>query len=262
MDSFFIPIIVTGIFTGMGMGLLGVYIVGMRMPFIGSCISHTAMVGAVYASLLDLNPTVGAIIMSMVGSGGAALIRPDRKRFDANTGQAILLAFMMGFIFLAVGLEQDSRSEMLSLLWGNVLLADWGTVWTTGALTLVLLVFSIAFNQELKAILFSRSLATVTGVYTNGIYFCFLCLCGLLLAVNLKAVGGLLIFSLLVCPASAAYRVCRGHRAVILCAMLFGILSTVLGFAVSYLFNLPTGACTVIVSALIFAVTGIWHMTS
>ncbi len=255
MDAYFFPIIVTGAFAGIGIGLLGVFIVGMRMPFIGSCISHTAMVGAVYATLFNINPTLGALVLSMLGSAGVAFIPNNRKNLDANTGQAILLAFMMGLVFLAVGLEQDSRSEMLSLLWGNVLFAGWGTALTTGSLTVALMVFSLLFNKELKAILFSRSLAEATSMYTHLVYFLFLCFCGLILAVNLKAVGGLLIFSLLVCPAAAAYQICHGHKAVVLTSMLFGLLSTVIGFLMSYYLNLPTGACTVLVSTLIFAFT-------
>lgn len=252
MDPYFIPIIITGAFAGIGIGLLGVFIVGMRMPFIGSCISHAAMVGAVYASLWDLNPTAGALLLSAGASAGAALLPPSRKSMDANTWQAVLLAFMMGLVFLAVGLEQNSRNEMLSLLWGNVLFADWGTAGTTGTLTILLVGFAALFNQELKAILFSRSLAAATGPYTGLVYFFFLILCGPLLAVTLKAVGGLLIFSLLVCPAAGAYQICRGYKAVVLTSMLLGLLSTTLGFGMSYFMNLPTGACTVIVSTLIF----------
>lgn len=253
MDSYFIPIIITGAFAGLSIGLLGVLIIGMRMPFIGSCISHTAMVGAVYASLFGIDPTLGAVALSMVGAAGAAWIPPGRRNLDANTGQAIMLSFMMGLVFLAFGLQQDSRSEMLSLLWGNVLFADWGTVILTGSLTVLLVLFTVFFNKELKAILFSRSLAMATGRHTTLVYFLFLCFCGLILAVNLKAVGGLLIFSLLVCPAASAYQICRGYNPVVIVSMLFGVLATGLGFTASYYLNMPTGACIVITASLIFA---------
>jgi len=260
MDAYFIPIVLTGGFTGIAIGLLGVFIVGMRMPFIGSCISHAAMVGAVYASLWNLNPTAGALLLSAGTSAAAAFLPPSRKSLDANTGQAAGLAFMMGLVFLAVGLEQGSRNEMLSLLWGNVLFADWKTAGLTGALMVLLVGFTALFNQELKSILFSHSLAAATGPYTKTIYFFFLLLCGVILAVTLKAVGGLLIFSLLVCPAAAAYQICRGYRAVVLASMLFGLLSTTLGFWISYAVNLPTGACTVLVSAFLFAGSSVFFL--
>jgi len=252
MDAYFIPILITGAFTGIAMGMLGVFIVGMRMPFIGSCISHTALVGAVYAALLELNPTAGAISLSMVGAAGAALIPPGRRHLDANTGQAILLSSMMGLAFLAVGSQRGSRTEMLALLWGNVLFANWHTAAVTGTLTAGLVAFMVVFDKELKAILFSRSLAAATGLHANLVYLLFLCFCGLILAVSLQVIGGLLIFSLLVCPAAAACQLCRGHRAVLIAAGCAGLLSTVLGFAASFAFNLPTGACIVITGTLLF----------
>ncbi len=255
MDSFFLPIIIAGALAGMGLGLLGVYIVGMRMPFIGSCISHTAMVGAVYGSLLGVNPTLGALALSMAGSAGVAFIRTEKRSLGANTAQAILLSFMMGLAFLAVGLEQDSRNEMLSLLWGNVLFADWSTVLITSMLTTGLILFVILFDRPLRAILFSRPLAEATCLYSRCVYLAFLLFCGLILAVNLKTVGGLLIFSLLVCPAATAYRIARGYRAVVIIAMLSGTLAAITGFAVSYYINLPTGACIVITSAALYTLT-------
>jgi len=262
VDPFFIPILITGAFAGVAIGMLGVFIVGMRMPFIGSCISHTAMVGAVYAALLGLNPTAGAILLSMVAAAAAALIPPERKNIDANTGQAILLSSMMGLAFLAVGLEQGSRNEMLSLLWGNVLFADWGTAAATGALTAALVLFMFVFDKELKAILFSRSLAAATGMHAGLVYVLFLGFCGLILAVTLQVIGGLLIFSLLVCPAASACQLCRGHKAVIIGSALLGLLSTVAGFAASFWLNLPTGACIVIAGTLIFVCTAAWRMVA
>ncbi|MBN1816970.1 MAG: metal ABC transporter permease [Sedimentisphaerales bacterium] len=260
MDAYFIPILITAAFAGIGIGLLGVFIVGMRMPFIGSCISHAAMVGAVYASVLGISPTGGALTLSMMSSAGVALLPPNPKNMDANTGQAILLSLMMGLVFLAVGLEQGSRAELLSLLWGNILFADWNTVLVTGLLTLLLVAFTALCNKELQAILFSRSLAVATSMYTHFVYFIFLCFCGLILAVNLKAVGGLLLFSLLVCPAAAAYQIGRGYKAVLLIAVGFGVTSTFLGFISSYYLNLPTGACTVVISALLFMASSLCRL--
>ncbi|HEX41226.1 MAG TPA: metal ABC transporter permease, partial [Phycisphaerales bacterium] len=54
MDSFFYLVMLAGVVAGGSTGLLGVYIVGMRMPFIGVCISHAAMAGAVYSILLGV----------------------------------------------------------------------------------------------------------------------------------------------------------------------------------------------------------------
>ncbi|MEJ5259711.1 MAG: metal ABC transporter permease [Anaerohalosphaeraceae bacterium] len=252
MDAYFLPIILTALFCGMGISLLGVFIVGMRMPFIGSCLSHAAMVGAVAAALVNQNPIIGAVLLSTAASGWAAFLPAHQNRLDANTGQAVLLAFLMGLVFLGVGIEQNRRSEMLALLWGNVLFAGWDTAALSGLLFGLLILFLTAFDGEMKAILFSRSLAAATRPYSTLIYFLFLCLTGLMISVTLQTVGGLLLFSLLVCPAAAAYLLGRGYRAVVFLAMLFGVLSAGFGLVISYFLRLPTGACIVLVGTLFF----------
>ena len=130
-------------------------------------------------------------------------------------------------------------------------------------MAMILAIFTVIFNKELKVLLFSRSIASATGVHESFVYCLFLALCAVILAVNLKLIGGLMIFSLITNPAAAAYQICRGHKSVVFTATLFGMLSAVIGFMVSYYLDLPTGACIVVVSTIIFAVSAlyrnIWH---
>jgi manganese/iron transport system permease protein len=253
MDPFFYLIILAGAIAGGSCGLLGVYIVGLRLPFIGIFISHTAMAGTVYSLLLGLNPLWGPVAVSAAAATSLAAIRPEKSRLDPNVALAILFSLMLGLTFLGIGLIQGSRSEVLGLLWGSILFVRKQSVVVIGVATAVFVAFAAAFNKELKVLLFSRTIAAATGVHETFVYALFLALCGIVLAVNLPLVGGLMIFSLITNPAAAAYQICRGHRAVVLAATAFGVLSAVGGFVISYYLNLPTGACTVLASTLLFA---------
>lgn len=260
MDSFFYLVIFAGAVSGASCGLLGVYIVGMRMPFIGTCISHAAMAGIIFAPFLGLGPMTGAIAASMITSMSLAVVRPEKSRLDTNVGLAILFSLMLGLTFLGMGLMQGSRSEVLGLLWGSILFVQKKTAVVITIMALLLVVFVVVFNKELKVLLFSRSMATATGVHQTFVYCLFLALCGIILSVNLKMIGGLMIFSLITNPAAAAYQVCRGHKSVILTATLLGMLTAVIGFLVSYRLDLPTGACIVVVSTAIFALSAVYRM--
>ncbi len=253
MDSFFFLVMLAGAVAGASTGLLGVYIVGMRMPFIGICISHTAMVGTIYSILFGVNPVWGPVIFSAMSSMSLGVVRPGRSRIDANVALAIFFNLMLGLTFLGIGLTHGSRSEVLGLLWGSLLFVRKSSVVAITISGLVFVIFGALFNKELKVLLFSRTIASATGVHESFVYCFFLALCGLILAVNLPIVGGLMIFSLITCPAAAAYQICTGHKSVIVAATLFGTASAVIGFLVSYYLDLPTGACIVIVSAIIFA---------
>jgi manganese/iron transport system permease protein len=253
MDPFFYLVILAGAIAGASCGLLGVYIVGLRLPFIGICISHTAMAGTIYSYLLGLNPTVGPLVVSTAAAMSLAAVRPERSRLDPNVALAILFSLMLGLTFLGIGLVQGSRSEILGLLWGSILFVQKQNVLVIAVAATAFSVFALLFNKELKALLFSRTIASATGVHETFVYALFLGLCGVVLTVNLPLVGGLMIFSLITNPAAAAYQICRGHRAVVLTSTALGTLSAVGGFIASYYLNLPTGACIVLVSTALFA---------
>lgn len=255
MDPFFYSILLAGVIAGASCGLLGVYIVGLRLPFVGVFVSHTAMAGAVYSYLLGLNPVLGATSISAVTAMSLAAIRPGRTRVDSNVALAILFSLMLGVTFLGIGLIQDSRTEILGLLWGSILFVRRENIIVLSTAAAVLVLFTILFNKELKALLFSRSIALATGVHETFVYAMFLSLCGVILAVNLPLIGGLMIFSLISNPAAAAYQLCRGHRAIVVMSVALGVLSTAGGFFISYFLNLPTGACIVLASTLVFALS-------
>jgi manganese/iron transport system permease protein len=259
MDPFFYLVILAGAIAGATTGLLGVYIVGLRVPFIGICISHAAMAGAVFSVLLGVNPTLGPVAFAAAASMSLAAVRPGGSRLDTNVALAILFSLMLGLTFLGVGLMRGSRSEVLGLLWGSLLFVRAEGVVVIGAVGLLFAVFVVAFNKELKVLLFSRAIASATGVHEGFVYCLFLALCGLILAVNLPIIGGLMIFSLITNPAAAAYQICRGHKQVVIAATFFGMLSALLGFLVSYYLDLPTGACIVIISTVIFGVAALYR---
>ncbi|MFA5553876.1 MAG: metal ABC transporter permease [Phycisphaerae bacterium] len=259
MDPFFYLVILAGAIAGASTGLLGVYIVGMRMPFIGTCISHAAMAGSIFAVLLGQDPMTGAIAASVLASLSLGANRPHKSRVETNVGLAIIFSLMLGLTFLGIGLIQDARTEVLGLMWGSILFVRKESVVVIAAMAIILIIFTMIFNKELKLLMFSRSIAAATGMHDTFVYCSFLVVCGLILAVNLKTIGGLMIFSLITNPAAAAYQVCRGHRAVVITATLLGAGTAVIGFLISFYLGLPTGACIVIVSTMAFGLAVIYR---
>jgi manganese/iron transport system permease protein len=259
MDPFFYLVIVAGAIAGASTGLLGVYIVGMRIPFIGICISHGAMAGTVFALLLGQSPVAGAITASILVSVSLTANRPHKSRLDTNVGLAILFSLTLGLTFLGMGLLKDSRSEILGLLWGSILFVKRDSVILIAVMGILLALFIFIFSKELKLLMFSRSIAAATGLHDNLVFCAFMIVCGLILAVNLKAIGGMMIFSLITNPAAAAYQVCRGHSSAVITATLLGATTAVVGFLLSFYLELPTGACIVIVSTIAFALAAAYR---
>jgi manganese/iron transport system permease protein len=83
-------------------------------------------------------------------------------------------------------------------------------------------------------------------------------LTGATITVTLRSIGGLLIFSLILNPAAAAYQLTYSMKRMFLLSAGFGVLSGLMGLLFSYLFNIPSGATIVVTSSVIFMLAAIF----
>jgi manganese/iron transport system permease protein len=90
------------------------------------------------------------------------------------------------------------------------------------------------------------------GIPATLIFYGVLFLTGATVTAALRSIGGLLIFALILNPASAAYQLTYGMKRMFLLAAGFGVLSGWIGLLVSYLLDVPSGATIVIASSVIF----------
>ena len=74
----------------------------------------------------------------------------------------------------------------------------------------------------------------------------------------LRSIGGLLIFALILNPASAAHQLTYSMKRMFLLSAVFGVLSGWIGLLVSYLFDVPSGATIVITSSVIFILAAVF----
>lgn len=144
---------------------------------------------------------------------------------------------------------------MLSLLWGSILFVSARDACLIGATACALAVFVAALDKELRAMLFSRALAGAAGIHEHLVWALFLAMAALTITVNLTLVGGLMLFSLLICPAASAFQLCRGYVPSVLVAAGLGAAIGVAGFVTSYVSGAPTGACICVIACAAFAVT-------
>jgi len=254
---FWAPVMCAGVIAGASTGMLGVYIVGMRIPFLGICVAHAALAGAVFGALGGLSG--GALLLpALAGALLAGLllgvIDPQTARADVSVLLGVLFSLSMGLAFLGLGLFSVfgvSDNEVRSLLWGSLAFCRWRDVWIMAGTAAFELAFVVLFYKEIRAILFSRTHAAAAGVRVAVVWTLFLIVTSLVLTVNFQTVGGLMIYALLTNPAVAASQLTRGCGRVLAVAALLGAASGLGGFLISAVTDLPTGAMIVILSALL-----------
>jgi len=249
--AFFRNAVLASVLCGVGCSVLGVFIVSMRIPFIGVAMSHAAMAGAVFGLLLGLDPLWCGFALAVAAS---ILIGPlaEGSGMDPNISLGIIFSVMMGIAFLGIGLAPEPKNEMLGLVWGSILLLAREDILRMAVVTASSLAVIILFYKEFKAVMFSRFLAAAVGIHERFVYYLLLILCGATVTVNLDTVGGLMLFSLIVNPAAAAYQFTYRMGRLFVLSALLGVTSAGSGILFSCFFNLPSGACVVIFSSAIF----------
>jgi manganese/iron transport system permease protein len=245
--------LVAAVLGGLVCGVVGVWVVMMNIPFVGVAMSHAAFAGAVTGLLLGVNPLVTAAVFCVAAS---LLIGPVAERADIepNVSLGIIFSVVLGFAFLAIGLMRGARTEALSLIWGNILLVSRSDLLLMAAALAAVLLFLALFYKETQAVLFNREIARAVGVPERLVFFAMLVLCGLSVTANLNTIGGLLIFSLIVNPPSAAYQLTYRLKTMYVLSALFGVLSCLVGLVVSWLTDAPVGAVIIITSSVVFGV--------
>jgi manganese/iron transport system permease protein len=238
---------------GIACGTIGVFVVTMHMPFIGVCMSHAAFAGALLGLWLGFNPLLGAFGVSLAA---AAIIGPlaDRGELSPETSVGVIFSLMLGLAFLFMGLMPGSKSGALELLWGSILTNTRGDVMLLGIVAGVVVGLVFAFYKEFQATVFHRDMARSVGIPATIILYGILFLTGATITASLRSIGGLLIFSLILNPAAAAYQLTYSMKRMFLLSAGFAVLSGWIGLLMSYLFNIPSGATIVIVSSAIFGI--------
>lgn len=264
--AFWAPVMAGGLVAGGSSGLLSVYIVGMRIPFLGVCVAHAALAGAVFGALVGLAgswlllPALAAATLTALALG---LADPRKVNMDANVVMGLLFSVTMGLAFVGFGLFGilgRSDNDVRSLLWGSLTFCRWSEVVLMLAAALAMGLFVLFFGKEMRAILFSRTDAQAAGIRATGVWTGFLILTAILMTVNFQTVGGLMIYSLITNPAAAAFQLARGGRRVIRLSVFLGGVSGLGGFLLSAVTDLPSGAMIVLFSSALVALAATFRV--
>ena len=241
------------VLTGFLMGLIGVFVVRMRLSAIGYSMSHGAFAGAALGAVTSINPIATGLLFA---STTAFLIGPiaDKARLHADTITSIVfpLNMALAFIFLTLIPEVGLSSQIANVLWGSIISMTNPDLVYLSILFAVTTAIIYFIWKELFAIMFNRKLAEADGINTKPFVYLIIFLAGVVITFSLKLVGGLLIYALLFNPPSTVLQFSENMRKVIVFSPLVGIVTTVSGLFVSLFFDLPVGSCIVIVSTLVF----------
>lgn len=257
--SWYLYAFLTGILASVAFGVVGTYVVARRISYIAGAISHSVLGGIGVALYLQgalgvkwATPMTGAVaaaLLSALGIGAVSLWA--REREDTVIGALWATGMAVGLLFMA---KTPGRVDPMSYLFGNILLVSKADLLRVAALDVLVVALAVFFYNKFLAVCFDEEFARVRGVRVEVYYFLLLCLTALTVVLLVRVVGIVMVIALLTLPAAVAGQFSKRLWQMMLLSVMFCVIFTVFGLAISYETDLPSGPVIIVVAAAAYLV--------
>jgi zinc transport system permease protein len=238
---------------GVACGLIGTYIVSRRLVFLSGGITHASFGGIGIAWYLGLNPIAGAAAFAVLSALGMEALSARMKiREDSVIGILWSVGMAVGILFVA--LTPGYAPNLMSFLFGNILTITRADLTAMIVLDTVLLIVFALFHRPILYIAFDREYARTQRLPVGWVNGAMMVLTALAIVLSIRLVGIVLLISLLTLPAVIAAGVSRSWVRIAVQACVIAALGTFAGLYISYRTNIPSGASTIIVLALVLII--------
>jgi ABC-type Mn2+/Zn2+ transport system permease subunit len=231
--------------------VIGVFVVLRGLAFVGAGTAHAAFAGVALGYLMGWPPLLLAIIFGLATVWITGWVEEKgRMKLDVSIG--ILYTTTMALAILFIGLMKTYNAEVYGYLFGSVLSVTSEELRTIGGLSILVLGLILLFSKELYFIAFDQEMAEASGVPARKIFFLLLTLVALTVVISLKTVGAILVFAMILIPASTAYQLTHSLRTLTIYSILIGISTSVSGVLISAVWDIPSGPAIVLLATSIF----------
>ena len=231
--------------------IIGVFVVLRGLAFVGAGTSHAAFAGVALGYLIGWPPLLLAIVFGLATIWITGWVE-ERGRMKLDVSIGILYTTTMALGILFIGLMKTYNAEVYGYLFGSVLSVTPEELRIIGALSVLVLSLLLLFAKELYFIAFDQEMAEASGVPARQMFFLLLTLVALTVVVSLKTVGAILVFAMILIPASTAYQLTHSLTTLTLYSACIGITTSVLGVLISAIWDIPSGPAIVLLATAIF----------
>jgi zinc transport system permease protein len=248
--------LLAGLLAALGCGVVGTFVVVKRITFLAGGIAHSVLGGMGAALYFGLDPLAGALAAALVS---ALLIGWVRLHWSAQEDTLIgaLWAIGMAVGILFIAKTPGYSGDLMSYLFGNILLVPARDLWVMAALDALLLAVVGAFYRQFLAVAFDEELARLRGVPVTGFYLLLLCLVAVTVVLLIQVVGLILVIALLTLPAAIAGHWVHTLGRIMLAATGLGAVFTSAGLALAYAPDLPAGPTMILLAGAAYVASAL-----
>ncbi|NLI62188.1 MAG: metal ABC transporter permease [Methanosarcinaceae archaeon] len=234
-------------------GIIGVFVVTKKIVSLTGGISHASFGGVGLSYFLGLDPLLGLLPFSILS---AIVLGFVSKKTKVSEDTAIGILWSLGvaagviFIYLTPGYAPD----LMTYLFGNILTVPSSDIYLMVAIDLIIIFVVLLLFKEFVALCFDEEYTEVSGLPSNALYIILLCLIALSVVAMIKVVGMILIIAMLTIPASISRKFTYDIRKMIVLSSIIGMILGFSGLALSYIFDMPSGAMIIICMGFVYLI--------
>ena len=227
--------LVAGALAGIACGVVGSYVVVRRITYIAGAIAHCVLAGLGIARWLKVvhgwpvTPVQGAVVAAVAAALVIGIVSLRvREREDTIIGAVWAIGMAVGILFIAV--TPGYHEDLMSYLFGNILLIGGGDLWAMAALDAVVLLLALGLYPQLEAVCFDEEFARLRGLNVEAYVLVLLVLTALTVVLLVSVVGIVLVIALLTLPAAIAGQFTTTLRGMMALASVLAVSFTAIGW--------------------------------
>lgn len=246
--------LVAGILVSIACGIVGTFVVINRIVFISGAIAHAAYGGIGIGYFFQFNPVLGALVFSVFSALGMGwLQRKFKERADTIIGVMWSIGMAIGIIL--IDLTPGYKTDLMGYLFGSILTVSKDSLVVIFALDILIVLLAIIFYEEILAISFDETFAIIRNLPVEAIYLGLMAAVALTIVMLMQVVGLIMVIALLTIPAAISGQYVKNIKLMIIFSSLLGSIFTTIGLALSYRFNLTSGATIILVAGITYLIS-------
>lgn len=244
--------LIIGLLVSIPAAVLSCLLVLRGWSLMGDAVSHAVLPGIVVAYMLGIPMLIGAFISGMLCAFSTGyLTEHSRLKEDTVMGVVFSGMFALGivlFTFVQTNLHLDQ------VLFGNILGVSWMDILQTGVITLFVLVVFMVRRRDILVFAFDPQHAGVIGINTRQMQYGLLALLSLVIVASIKAVGIILVISVLIAPGAISFLLTDRFERMLWVAIAISVICSVLGIFGSYFMDSAPAPTIVVLLTLTFII--------
>ena len=253
-QSFMQNAIAGGILASVACGAIGSYVVVKKIGYLAGGIAHAVLGGMGIAYYLGRSPIEGALVSAIVFAFilGWVSLRMQQQE-DTIIGALWAGGMAVGILFISQ--TPGYNVDLMSFLFGNILMIASEDLYWIAGLDLIILVIVFLFYKQFISVSFDEEFARLRGIPVERFYLLFLSLVALTVVILIQIVGLILVIALLTLPAAIAGLYVRSLSLMMILAALFGMIFTTGGLAISYQPDLPPRPTIILLAGAFYLIS-------